>query len=305
MAKETPSLPEPVTSWTYPPEMPGARVETYRKIDDVELKAYLFEPNGHTSKDHRPAVVFFFGGGWKAGTPGQFLPHCQHLAERGMVAIAVDYRVKSRHDVIPQDCVRDAKSAIRWVRTNAKRLGIDPDRIAAGGGSAGGHLAAAVAMVPGFDSTNESGEPTDDQESVSSLPNALILFNPAVVLSAVDGHPDLMPAEMLAGISERADGRPEEISPYHFIKSGLPPTIIFHGTDDTAVPFASIELFTQSMVDAGNRCELKAYPNQPHGFFNAGRGSGAGRASANQYYHATLQEMDTFLESIGYLSKRP
>jgi acetyl esterase len=286
-------LPEPPTNWKYPPEMAEARVEVYREVGDAKLKAWIFEPKGHTAKDRRPVVVFFFGGGWNGGTPGQFLPQCLHLAERGMVAITVDYRVKSRQGVLPQECVRDAKAAIRWVRSNATRLGVDADRIAAGGGSAGGHLAAAVALVPGFE---------DEKPAVSSMPNALLLFNPAVVLAPVEGQADLLPADQAADIRARADGRPQEISPYHFVKGGLPPSIIFHGTKDEAVPFPSVVAFQKAMTAAGNRCELKAYEGQPHGFFNPGRGQGEPRKEATRNYYLTIRELDAFLESLGYLS---
>ena len=140
-------LPEPPVSWKYPPEMPGASVEVYRDIHGVRLNAYVFTPPGHRASDRRPAVLFFFGGGWKGGSPGQFLPQSLHLSQRGMVAIACDYRVLGRHGVLPQDCLRDAKAAVRWARAKAATLGIDPDRIVAGGESAGGHLAAAVALA--------------------------------------------------------------------------------------------------------------------------------------------------------------
>lgn len=286
--------PEPPTSWKYPPEMPGSRTEVYRQIGETKLKAYIFDPAGHTASDQSPAVVFFFGGGWKGGTPGQFLPHCLHLAERGMVAITVDYRVSSRQKVFPQDCVRDAKAAIRWVRTNAKRLGVDPDRIAAGGGSAGGHLAAATALLPGFDG--------DDNAGVSSMPNALLLFNPAVVMAPVEGHPDLLTAEKFADISGRTDGRAKEVSPYHFVRAGMPPCIIFHGTHDEAVPFPTVQLFQKAMTAAGNHCELNAYEGQPHGFFNPGRGQGEPRAEASRRYYQTLKQLDAFLTSLGYLT---
>ncbi|MCA9178616.1 MAG: alpha/beta hydrolase [Planctomycetales bacterium] len=290
-----PARPEPPVSWKYPPEMPGSRVEVYRKVGDVELKAWIFEPKDDAaSSKPRAAVVFFFGGGWRGGTPGQFLPQCQYLAQRGMVALTVDYRVKSRHDVAPQECLRDAKAAVRWVRANATRLNIDPNRIAAGGGSAGGHLAAATALVPGFED--------DAASKVSSVPNALLLFNPAVALAAVEGHPDLLPQEKLDDIRERADGRPQEISPLHFVRAQLPPCIIFHGTADEAVPFPTVELFQKQMQAAGNRCELKAYPDQPHGFFNPGRGKGAAREQASEHYYRTIEQLDEFLVSIGYLT---
>lgn len=285
--------PEPPVSWKYPPEMPGARVEVYRAVGDVKLNAWIFEPKGHNSADKRPAAVFFFGGGWRGGTPGQYLPQCLHLAKRGMVAISVDYRVKNRHNVFPQDCLRDAKAAMRWTRANAARLGIDPERIAAGGGSAGGHLAAAVGLIPGF----EDG----DNLAASSAPNAMLLFNPAVTLAPLEGHPDLLPAEKFADIRERADGRPEEISPDRFVRGGLPPSIIFHGENDEAVPFPTVQLFAKAMTEAGNRCELKSYPGQPHGFYNPGRGKGEPRAEANRCYHKTLHELDEFLVSLAFL----
>ncbi|NQV25794.1 MAG: alpha/beta hydrolase [Rhodopirellula sp.] len=286
--------PEPVTSWTYPPNMPGSRIEIYKRVGDVSLNAYIFEPQGHVASDQRPAIVFFFGGGWRGGTPGQFLPQCQHLAKRGMVAISVDYRVKSRHDAWPQDCLEDAKSAVRWVRKNAKRLGVDPNRIAAGGGSAGGHLAAATALIKGFEAESED-------TAISSVPNAMVLFNPAVALTQVDGL-RLVPEDKLEDIKERTQGRPEEIAPINHVRKGMPPSIIFHGTADPTVLFASVEEFARRMTAAGNRCELVPYKDQIHGFFNAGRGQGEARAAANRNYHKTLAQMDAFLESLGYLN---
>jgi acetyl esterase len=287
-------LPEPPVSWKYPPEMPGASVEVYREVNGSKLNAYVFTPPQHQASDRRPAVLFFFGGGWKGGTPGQLLPQSLYLAQRGMVAIPCDYRVLSRHGVTPQDCLRDAKAAIRWARANAARLGIDPARIVAAGESAGGHLAAATALVPGFE---EGAHP-----ETRSMPNALVLFNPAVLLSPADGHPGLLSEASLASISARTQGRPQEISPYHFIRAGLPPSILFHGTKDEAVPFPTVELFAKAMTAAGNRCELKAYEGQPHGFFNPGRGQGEPRAEANRCFHRTIRELDAFFVSLGYLT---
>ena len=287
-------LPEPPVSWKYPPEMPGASVEIYREVNGSKLNAYVFTPPQHQASDRRPAVLFFFGGGWKGGTPGQLLPQSLYLAQRGMVAIPCDYRVLSRHGVTPQDCLRDAKAAIRWARANAARLGIDPARIVAAGESAGGHLAAATALVPGYE---EGAHP-----ETSSMPNALVLFNPAVLLSPAEGHPGLLSDASLASISARTQGRPQEISPYHFIRAGLPPSILFHGTKDEAVPFPTVELFAKAMTAAGNRCELKAYEGQPHGFFNPGRGQGEPRAEANRCFHRTIRELDAFFVSLGYLT---
>src|SRR6185503_17153828 len=150
----------------------------YKRIGDANLAVHIFEPPG--AKSNRAAIVFFFGGGWTGGSPGQFEQHCRHFASRGMVAMTADYRVNSRHGVKPVTCVADAKSCLRWIRSNAARLGIDPHRVVAAGGSAGGHLAAATATLPDF---HQPGE----DKAVSSVPDALVLFNPALVLAAMDG----------------------------------------------------------------------------------------------------------------------
>ena len=154
-------------------KLQGARAETYKSIDGIDLSLYIFEPDGHKASDRRPAAVFFFGGGWNGGTPQQFEPHCRYLASRGMVAIVADYRVKSRHGTSPFECVKDGKSAIRWIRSHAERLGIDPARIAAGGGSAGGHVAAAAGNLPKLE---EDGEDL----TVSSVPKRVAAFQSSV-----------------------------------------------------------------------------------------------------------------------------
>lgn len=261
----------------YPPEMAGTRAEVYKTIGDTMLRLYIFDPPDGPVQG-RAAIVFFFGGGWRAGSPQQFEMQCRHLASRGIVAITADYRVESRHKARVVDCVRDAKSAIRWVRQNARRLGIDPDRIAAGGGSAGGHLAAAAGLIEGLD---EPGEDT----RVSSRPNALVLFNPVVAF----------PLEVV-GIRERAGIAVEKVSPHEHVRRGAPPTIIFHGKADTTVPYATVELFTKKMSEAGNRCELVGFEGEQHGFFNYGR-------NGNRRYQETLAKADEFLVSLGYLKR--
>ncbi|MBI5769198.1 MAG: alpha/beta hydrolase [Verrucomicrobia bacterium] len=272
----------------YPPSFDGARAEVYKTAGDTKLSLWIFEPaNG--PKTNRPAIVFFFGGGWTNGSPGQFEQHCRYLATRGIVAITADYRVASRQNAKPTQCVADAKSAVRWLRANAARLGLDPNRIAAGGGSAGGHIAGATGTLPDFD------EPTEDRK-VSSVPNALVLFNPALVLAPMEGLP-------LEGFGtrvpeERLGTTPEKISPAHHVRKGAPPTIIFHGKADTTVPYATAEKFASVMKAAGNRCELVGYEGQAHGFFNYGRGD-------NSAYHATLVAADKFLASLGWIQGEP
>lgn len=269
-----------------PKSLPNSRAEIYKKIGEVELPIHIFEPANHRPGDRRPAIVFFFGGGWRGGSPAQFQHQCEYLASRGMVAMTAEYRVLSRHGVKAVSCFRDAKSAMRWVRKNAERLGVDPDRLAAGGGSAGGHLAGALGTIRDFD---EAGEDT----SISAVPNALVLFNPALVLAPVEGHGE-KEWDRLGSLEERMGVKPERLSPYHHVREGRPPTIIFHGRDDTTVPYLTSELFAEKMKEKGNRCELVGYPGQTHGFFNYGRAD-------NTCFIDTVKKSDAFLVSLGYL----
>lgn len=249
----------------------------YKTIDETELKLHVFAPEGHKPTDKRPAIVFFFGGGWNNGSPSQFYPHCEYLASRGMVAISADYRVKSRNNTTPLECVKDGKSAIRWVRQHAAELGVDPTRIAAGGGSAGGQVAAATG-------TTRKLEEKGEDLSISSRPGALVLFNPVF-----DNGP--------SGFQhDRVKEYWEDFSPMHNISRKTPPTIVFLGTNDHLIPVKTAEAYKKRMEDKGRRCDLVLYEGQGHGFFNF---------KDQEYYTKTVIEMDVFLESLGYLKGKP
>lgn len=266
-----------------PEWMAPSREEVYKRVGDAELRLFLFLPPNHSPEDRRAAIVLFFGGGWAAGSPRQFFPQAAYLASRGMVAVSAEYRVGSRHGVRPDACVTDAKSAMRWVRQHAGELGIAPDRIAAGGGSAGGHLAACAATVAELD------DPTEDR-TVRSRPDALVLFNPALVLDETS----LDPASPRAEIRRQRFGDldPKRVSPFHHLRADLPPTLILHGEQDTTVPIESVRRFAAAAARLGARCEVVAYPGAGHGFFNHGRG---------KRFADTLRDADRFLVSIGYL----
>lgn len=255
----------------------GADHRLYKKTPQANLHLNIFKPKDWKPGDSRPAIVFFFGGGWVGGNPSQFQPYCQHLVSKGMVAIAAEYRIKSKHKTTPFECVADGKSAIRWVRQHATELGIDPDRIAAGGGSAGGHVAASTGTVTGFE------EPAEDKQ-ISSAPNALALFNPVIDTTETGWK----------GGPRQLGKRCKEISPMHFVRKDLPPTIIFHGTADKTVLFENVERFTKKMNELGNRCELVSYPDQGHGFFNLSK--------SKESHDSTIKNLDAFLVSLGYLS---
>lgn len=116
-----------------------------------------FPPNHDPSKAKVPGLILFHGGGWSGGTLGQFRTACAYFASRGLVCATAEYQKLNADEAkkLPAGetkkrvCVTDAKSAIRWFKQHANELGIDPQRIIAGGGSAGGHISALATMNPG------------------------------------------------------------------------------------------------------------------------------------------------------------
>jgi len=249
----------------------------YKQIDTISLSMEVYYPANYQSGETYPAMVFFFGGGWKGGTTKQFEPHAQYFAGRGMVCFLADYRVSSRHGTTPFESLKDAKSAVRYIRKHAERFHIEPDSIIASGGSAGGHLAAATALVDGF---NDS---TDDL-SVSCRPNALVLFNPVI-----DNGP--------GGYGyERVGEQYKYFSPLHNISKDAPPTIFFLGTEDDLIPVETARYYQTVMEQVGSRCELILYEEEGHGFFNYG---------SRYNYWQTVLKADEFLRSLGYIDGDP
>ena len=272
----------------YPPNMPEARVETYKSVEGTDLKVWIFEPEGHKASDSRPAIVFFFGGGWRNGTPGQFHQQAMHLAARGMVAMSADYRVLNRQGVKGHKCVQDAKSAIRWVRANAKRLGIDPNRIAAGGGSAGGHLALLLAGTVGRpDFEGEGGNP-----GVDTSVAAVIAVYPPVLFHVGERLSGANAATALLG-ADPDPGEAAAASPIETVHRDFPPTFFLHGNADRVVPVtASLNMYRR-LSDVGARAEMHIYAEQPHGW-----------ARWAAWVEPTMDEAAVFLERYVVDSER-
>jgi acetyl esterase/lipase len=246
----------------------------YKKIGDRELHLDLFKPKDWKAADKRACYVGIHGGGWGAGAPRVMYNFAEHCAQAGMVSACPQYRLyKPGTEVTVAECVKDARLAIRYLRAHAAELGIDPQKIAVSGASAGGHLAAATAL---FD-VNEAGEDT----SVSCAPNALILFSPVIDTSSEGyGH-------------AKVGAQWEALSPAHQVRSGVPPTITFHGTADATTPFKGAQLFHDAMLRAGNRSELVRVEGEQHTYMFKDKAR----------YEETLQRMDAFLASLGFISR--
>jgi acetyl esterase len=249
----------------------------YKQIDSTKLFMEVYQPKTMEKAKKYPAMVFFFGGGWNGGTIKQFEPYAKYFSQRGMICFLVDYRVKNRQQTTPFESLNDAKSAIRFIREEAVELYIDTSKIVAAGGSAGGHLAAATALI------NDYNENTDNM-SVSCIPNALVLFNP-VIDNGPGGY----------GYDRIGDDY-KSFSPLHNIKKGAPPTILFLGTNDNLIPVETAKYYQKVMEKVNSRCELHLYEGQGHGFFNY---------KNFDYYKKTVSEADEFLQSLGYLNKKP
>ncbi|MDO6517402.1 alpha/beta hydrolase fold domain-containing protein [Zobellia uliginosa] len=258
-------------------------IVAYKTMESTKLSLHVFNPKGHKATDNAPVIVFFFGGGWSGGTPKQFYQQSRYFAEKGMVAISAEYRVNRTHGTTPFDAVTDAKSAIRWVRKHAKELGVDPNKIIASGGSAGGHIAACTGIIEAYDAV-------DEDLTISSIPNAMVLYNP-VLDTTEKGY----------GMAKVGEERKTDISPNHRIKPNIVPTIVFHGTADKTVPFENAQRFELFMKSAGNDCVLVPYEGKDHGFFN---GSFFRGKRADEMVYADLMERTyAFIEARVLTSK--
>lgn len=252
--------------------------EIYKTIDTLNLKVDVFYSSPSVQKKNKTAIVFFHGGGWAYGKPSEFFTTCERYAKMGMVTFSVDYRLSIQNGEVPHptispiECLMDAKSAMRWVRENAAKFGIDPNKIVSSGQSAGGHLALATAMI---DEYNEKS----DNQSISCSPNAVLLFSACV--NTVEGWCDRLLAERRTRIWS--------ISPFHHVRKGLPPMIEFHGIDDEQVPKWTVQFFESAMKKEGNYFEQHMYEGRKHYL-------GDGNAKYSRYYDdEILKVADDFL----------
>ncbi len=234
-----------------------------------KLEVY-FPPNWSASGPTVPGVIFFHGGSWSGGDLTQFRYACRYLASRGLVAGTANYRLstKAERDKLPAGesnkrmCVTDAKSAIRWFKQHAADLGIDPQRIITGGGSAGGHVSVLATLNPGL---NDPADPKDFDTRVA----AYLLFNPAF---------------------RAADSADPAVDVLQHLGAGMAPAVFFFGTEDRTWKPGSDALLEKLQARGGSTAELWLGAGQAHGFFNR-----------PPWQDVTLAEADRFLVRLGFL----
>jgi acetyl esterase/lipase len=255
------------------PEIIDSNAVVYKTLDGVTLKLHVYNPTNFDTQTMHNAIVFFHGGGWNNGSHKAFKRQSMYFASRGMVAISAEYRLKNTHGTTPYDAVEDAKSAIRYVRANAHKFKINPNTITAGGGSAGGHLAASCGLLKMWDNSAED-------LTVSSKPNALVLLNPVL---------DLGPDHY----AHKRFGKDFKlISPMQNISKNAPPTLILVGTEDRILPVPTVKKYQSIMESFDNRCDVVLYQDQGHAFF---------AKPPIKYFVETTDEIDRFLVSLGLL----
>lgn len=254
----------------------------YKTVGATELKMFMFYGEGSQRKSDNVAIAFFHGGGWVFGDPSEFFEACKRFARMGYITFSIDYRLCKKTDgtypnpaITPIESTQDARSAIRWLKENAVKLKIDPQKIVVGGQSAGGQLALSTALL---DSINEK----TDKLNIDPKPVALLLYSGAV-------------NTMEAWIDMLLGSRRKEIwsiSPYHHIKKGMPPVIEFRGDeDDQVLPYIA-QMFKARMDEVGNYYEEHVYKGRKH-YLAEGN-----KKYATYFDDEILEKTDAFLKKF-------
>lgn len=257
----------------------------YKKVDGRDLYVDIFHAKNRQQNPLSPAIAFFHGGGWIFGDPSEFYGACKRYADLGFTTFSFQYRLSVNEDgsyphpdITLIECVKDARSAIRWLRENAEALQIDPNKIVCSGQSAGGQLAWSTAL---FDSINES---TDDLR-ISPVPNALVLYS--------SNYNSMEP--WIDMIFDAKRDQIWSVSPHHNLKKGLPPALAFHGTSDCTVLLYTVQFFAEKMRALGNPLELILLEGRDHYL-------GAGNEKYARYFDDDiLEQTDEFLKKLNLM----
>jgi len=221
----------------------------YQSNGAQTLTLHVFEARNRTDDSPAPALLLFHGGRWLYGNPEQLYRQCQFFAAQGFTCFSAQYRLAPTTPPDVRGAVADAQSALRYLVEHAAKLHIDAAKITIGGGSAGGHLAAAVG----------SGLPLTAGAASRPAPHrpaAQILYNP--MLDLAPGTPD----------HHLVKDYWKDISPLHHLNSAVPPTLILLGSQDPEVTVSTAKAFCHGIESVGGRCEIALYEGQSHGFYN-------------------------------------
>lgn len=223
----------------------GHPVEAYKTVGGVDLDVHIFRP-ANAPTERAPAILWFHGGSGDTGAWSHCPALCQRFRELGLVVLQVEYRTYQRFDSTPLDALADARSAVRWARTNAARLGLNPDRIAVAGFSTGATLAAQTLTVDGFDDP-------DDNPAVRAQPDAAVM-----VSGCYAPETDAYYRRVLEGSADLA-----RLSPLALAGPGLPPSLVIHGGADRVCEFDAAERFVSA---ATGSARMIALADQSHFF---------------------------------------
>ncbi len=281
--------------------------QVFKKTGDTALKLWIVKPEGWKAGDKRAAIVWIHGGAWVSGDGSGCIPHCRYFASRGMVAFSIDYRLigkpgteEAKSGPTLADCIADCRSAMRWIRAQAAGLGVDPGRIAVGGDSAGGHLAACLGTIDEFDNDGDDlkvGAMADAVIACNPIPDLTGSWRSSVPDKALSGE-KTPPSDPLAAWNEKRE-RAKRLSPLFNVRKDLPPELVMHGGQDRVVQAEDSLRFVEALRAAGNRADFVLFPNARHAFIVTNY-----TASEAEIVKALL-ESDKFLCSLAWLNGEP
>ncbi|MCS6903124.1 MAG: alpha/beta hydrolase fold domain-containing protein [Candidatus Bipolaricaulota bacterium] len=243
----------------FQPPRPSEFDVTYCVMDGVELKMDIYRPRESTAPT--PALLYVHGGGWTSGDKrsGEGVRDTPELLARGYLVAAVNYRLAPRYKFPAM--IQDVKCAVRFLRANAQRYNINPDKIGAWGGSAGGHL---VALLGTADETAgwEVGQYLDQSSRVQAVVD---MYGPTDLTVLFEGaNPRLM--EQVFGTSDRNSETLKRASPINWVSPEDPPFLILHGERDILVPVSQSQIFYEKLRAANVPVTLVIVKNAGHGF---------------------------------------
>jgi acetyl esterase/lipase len=232
----------------------------YSNPDNQHLQLDLARPDG---EGPYPAVVCIHGGGFRAGNRQSYDGLIKKLAKNGYVAITVEYRLAPKYPF--PAAVFDVKAAVRWLRANAGKYHVDPDRIGATGGSAGGHLAQFLGVTADQKRFEGDGGNPDQSSRVACVVN---FYGPSDFTKSYGKSVDaaeVLPL-FLGGNLEQARRRHIEASPLYWVTPDAAPTLCVHGTKDQYVAFEQAGWIVDRLKAAGVEAQLMPMEGSMHGF---------------------------------------